>query len=263
MNKKHAKEMLRRLLATAENSTSTDQEVETAMSIARGIMQNHHLSEEDLVTEPQEQYEEIEKAPKGQAYASVGSRVFYWEGLLGTFVKEFVGGIGAYISRNLQIMRTSAGIAIKDKKGKVRSGKRMYFYGLQEDAQLAAEMYEDMRELIISAGVLKWGGCYKGDGGSYCEGFVSGLLEKLKTDQKKKRIESKSNQTGMILVERRNDLIARKEKAAKNWLAESGMKVRRGPSRSGASGSNEAYQEGKTDGKNTQLDKPQRTRKLT
>jgi len=242
---------IRKLLAIASDDAASEAEIQNAMNFAAKMMAAHHLTEDDLSHEPDDDYKKVDKSEFGDRRSYVGRKAFHWEMVLATFVSRFVG-VPVYRDNQLRIVRNRRGIAQMDEKDNPRKGKSVVFYGVDEDAAIAAELYDELRGLIASMAVIRFASVYKGDGGMYSEGFVSGLFSQLK---KAKNLENNSGSTAMILVARRDDLIKYKEKAAKNWLSKSqGIRVsKRGGQTRGARGSREAFSEGKADGASTNV----------
>lgn len=84
----------------------------------------------------------------------------------------------------------------------------------------------------------------------YCEGFVSGLNAKIRKQEKQQRLEAQNDSRALIILDRRADLIERKEDLAQSWLKEAcGVKLVSGNRRFGANGSREAWDEGRADGR--------------
>lgn len=247
------KAMIRQMLAVAKNDASTEGEIENALAMAHEMMNGYHLSEEDLGVEPDEQWKQLEAKDCAKRRCWLTSRMYYWEGQLAMFCCNFVGGVKCY--RDMQVLvKRNGRIVAKDEKGNPVKGVGMVFYGIADDVGLAADLFEEMRMTIITMAKLTHGGCYKGDGGKYSEGFVAGLktqLEKVEYSEAQKAAEGGS--TALVLIERRQDLINRKAALAKQFIAGEGVKLQRGPSHAGASGSWDAYQEGKADGAKADL----------
>lgn len=234
MSIERIKDRIRKLMNVAENDASTEGEIDNAMRFARQMMESHHLSEEDLAVEPVDQWDAIDKASCGRFHAMMGSKIYLWETSLGWFVGRFVGGVKHYLHTGC------------DRK------KAFVFYGVEGDARLAADLMSELRETIIAMARLRYGGCFKGKGGSYSEGFVSGLSERLKRQEKEERekLTSSGDTTGMILVERRADLVKRKVSRAETYLTEElGIRLSSGASRSGSRYNHEAFQAGQADGR--------------
>jgi len=242
------KERVRKLLNLAANDGAADGEIDNAMRSARQLMESHHLSEDDLATEPAEQFADIESAPKDRSYASVGRNSYRWEASLSSFVKDFVGGVGCYIDTSLVVQRDHRGIVMDGGK----AGKRFCFYGIAEDAAMAASLFAELRMTIATAAKLKFGGCYKGDGGAYAEGFVDGLRTKIRAQKQAERITATGTGTGLLVIERREDLIQRKSDAAAAWI-KGQVRLKTGRCGNGANGSWNARSEGRRDGESSNV----------
>jgi len=260
------KERIRRLLAVAKDgSGATQGEIDNAIRFAQAELAKHQLSEEDLAEEPEEQYQRAEDAPKDQAPAVIGSKCYHWESALGKIISRLVGV--PYYLDNAAGRHDRNGIARRDRNGKVRAAKAIMYYGIAEDAWLAAELFEELHETIVTMAMLKWGGAFRGDGGSYCEGFVRGIDKQVRNQQADEKKSAASqldsgDSRGLVLIERRNDLIEHRIAVGKDWLLnEKGIKLGRGSGRSGASGSAAAYSSGRADGARTAVS-ASRTAKL-
>ena len=117
------------------------------------------------------------------------------------------------------------GIICRDAAGKPIASSSIVFYGSEEDVALSIRLYNEVRTAVIALAHMKYGGAFRGDGCAYAEGFVDGLKKKeqdrrlAEEDEARRNITNGNGSTGMILIQRRNDLISKKETAAKNWLA--------------------------------------------
>ena len=241
------KDRIRQMLAIASNDASSDGEIDNAIRFARNLMDQHRLSENDLVVEPADQKQAINDAPKDRAFVTIGGKIYAWESQLAHAVGQIVGCPFYTNGDKTRLARSRAGYVRFDAKGEAMRGKSIVFYGIAEDAWLAAELYEELRTTIITLARLKWGGCYKGDGGRYAEGFVDGINSKITSQEKQERI----NATGvnsLILIERRNDLVVHTNRVARNWLTSQGVRLSKGTPRPGANGSANAYGSGVADG---------------
>jgi len=255
-NEAEIKERIRKLLAVVGNSAATEGEVDNALRFATSMMDKYHLEEEDLVEEPVDQWKRVEAATRDRVFVSVGGKTYRWEGHLAMFCAQFVGGVGTYRDPSKdKVARDHRNIVILNEQDEPYKGKRFCFYGIAEDAMMAAELFHELRMTIRAMSRLRWGGCYKKDGGAYAEGFVNGLYTKIVQQTKEEKLLAhESGSRALILIERRNDLIRRKEETAKQWLRKAtGIKLQRGYGSPGASGSYEAFREGVTDGKRSDV----------
>lgn len=251
---------VRSLFAKTTERGASEAEAATAVAMAQRLMASYHLSEEDLAHEPADDYAAVDDAKFGEYRSYVGRVVYAWEGSLAMFVSGFVGA-PCYIDNAVRVVRRGEIVQL-DENGCTKNGKSIVFYGVAEDAIMASDIYDELRMLIASMAVAKWGGCYKGDGGMYAQGFVVGLYEKHKKADEQARIEASTSTTSMVLVARRNDLIQYKRDRAKSWLAiEKGIKLRNKRSAGGANGSSSAWGSGRSDGAATDVNRS-RARKI-
>lgn len=241
---------VRNLFAIAGDKEASDAEIQNAMNHAHRLMGEYHLSEEDLGHEPQNDYEKVDESKFNRKRSFIGKKIFAWESHLSHFISKFVG-IPYYLDHDFKMVRKN-GFVQFDEKENPRKGKSIVFYGIDEDAAIASELYDELRLLIATMAVASWGSVYKGDGAVYSEGFVSGLLSQLRESEK---LESKvESSTAMVLVHRREDLIKyKKEKADLFLRKDCGIKLRAGYGLSGGSGSHAARSQGKSDGRNTNV----------
>ena len=160
------------------------------------------------------------------------------------FVCRFVGGVKCHTSKDYQ--RGAAGIVL-DSRGRRTLTAGIIFYGIDDEVELACDLFQELRVTIAAMARLRWGGVYKGDGREYCEGFVTGLFSKTRENATEaERIAQTAGGTALMVIERRGALIEAKQAAADKWL---GVKLGKGRSRGGATHYNgEARGEGRSDG---------------
>tara|TARA_R110000824_G_scaffold172434_1_gene350339 strand:+ start:54395 stop:55183 length:789 start_codon:yes stop_codon:yes gene_type:complete len=238
------------LLNISADDAASEAEIETALRLAKKMMERHHLSEDDLVDSPEDQVRAAQDAEKTDFASPVGKKIYRWEKSLSTFVRDLVGGIGCYTARH-QTAKTPAGFPIRDEDGnEIRTGA-IHFYGITEDVYAACEIYSELRTAIVALARIRYGSVFKGSGGLYAEGFVAGLRSKLETEEDQAKIEAveTSNSNALVLIERRNALVAAKTASADLWLQHTaGVKLSNRGIGQGASGSHGAFTAGRTDG---------------
>ena len=243
---------IQKLLATAGDSAASENEIQSAINIAKRLMTAHHLTEEDLAHEPKDDYAKVDEAKFGEVRCFVGPTIALWEEQLAGTISKFVG-CPAYTDRTKRVMRGRNGLVLFDAKDEIRYGKSIVFYGVHEDAMIAAQLYDDMRELIATMAVGRTGKIYKSEGASYCQGFVSALYQKITEAAK---IEMKAPGNGALIVLRSNDLIQYKQEKAKGWLTkETNIKLRKAGKGAGSRVGfvRDAFQQGRKDGANTEM----------
>jgi hypothetical protein len=262
MLKEQVSERVRNLLAKTTKNGASQAEAQSAVNAAERIMAKYHLSEEDLAHEPADDYAEVDTADFSQAYSTIGRRAWQWECALARFVERFIG-VPHYLRHSILPSRIN-GLVQLDENDQPVTGKAFVFYGVAEDAELARSVYDELRLLIAAMAVAKWGTVYKGDGGMYAEGFVSGLSYKLVSATQSEKAEAQKSiasetSTALVLIARRDDLIQYKQKKAKDWLRnEKGICLVTVSGGSGANGSSGAYSSGRRDGASTDVSNTRR-----
>lgn len=242
------KEKIRRRLAVAENDAAAEAEVETAMRVATHLMMAHRLNREDI-----SKLSEAERSGRIEygkyATYSWGKNFTYWESILASFVKEFVGTVGTYIQR-VEYRRRGKKMFYYNAETPDEA-VRLTFYGPDDDARFCVELFEEILIATATMAQMRWGGYARGAGGSYCQGFVSGLREANAKETKALQYAPDSQTRALVLRSQANSLAIRND--GKRWLEKTtGYKLCGGSRRQGVGrGYNaEAYSEGKADGRN-------------
>lgn len=249
-------EKIRKIMAIAGDGAASEEEIENALRHAQRLMDKHHLTEDDLAHAPEDDYATVDRATFGDHRSWVGVKMYAWETRLSQFVADLVG-VKIYCDY-VRPMRVRGVMQFSD-DGKRKRGRSFVFFGVDEDAHIAAEMFDELRLMIAAMARLKWGQVYVRDGGAYCEGFVSGLQSKLCESRDAEKLEAQrciaqtdasDRANALVLIERRTALVKYKRDKASEWLSkEKGIKLRSGGSRGGASGSGDARREGHSDGR--------------
>lgn len=234
------------LLNISKDDSASQAELETALKHAQKLMEQHHLSEDDLA-QGVDPFEAAAKAKKDKVSSVVGKKTYAWECGLAFYVQDLVGGVKFYRSSSIKLKKTPAGLIAKDPWKRPIEGKQFVFYGIAEDAEMASLIYDELRFAIIALSWAKHGSSFKGDGGKYSEGFVYGLGQQLKQRQNLTFEQSEGGTRALIL--QRDQLIKHKAKTAEQWLSkECGINLSKGSGYSGASGSSSAFSDGRADG---------------
>lgn len=223
------KDRVRKLLNLANDPAAFDREIENAMRFARRLMLQHNITEQELGT-PRDPHEVAAETEYAQADAfSFGSNISNWECFLMSAISKLVGTVGAYKTSETRTKKTTAGTIVFDAKGQPQEGKRVVFYGPAEDARDASELFAEWVNVIAAMARLRYGGCFRGDGRSYAEGFAQALLLSVQNIQKKEVKEIAAESTGRALVIRNAFcLIEAKKARGAEWLRqELGIKLRK------------------------------------
>jgi hypothetical protein len=246
----NAKKKIRKLLSIAADDAASEHEIQNAVSHARKMMAEYHLTDDDLATGPEDQERDAENAPKDRADCWIGSKAYTWETILAHFVSALCGCPWYETAKRLK--KTAAGIVARDGAGREIRAKSVVFYGIAEDVRIARETYDELRIAVIALARLKWGGCFRGDGAAYAEGFCRGLQDQLdRENAETKRVAvSTGDSRALVLIERRGALIRRKADIARRWLrTEHGINLRTTSGRGGSNGSGDARADGRADGR--------------
>jgi hypothetical protein len=262
-----AKDTIRKLLNLAANDAAAEGEIANAVAFASRLMAEHSFSQADIDQgdTAADIMAELDAAELGSAQSFCGSsKQSSWEGWAANFVCDLIGGLKCHWKR-ADYPRTAAGIMIgREPRVAIK------FYGLAEDAALAAEVYQELRETIAAMAKLRWGGVYRGEGRSYCEGFVSALNAKLRTQKAKETAElskmlaaPQATQGGALVVLARGqaEIVAKKRELAEKYQREKIGKLSAGRRASGRHYGG-AYQSGQADGARYEATATRR-RKLT
>jgi len=238
---------IKKLLAISEDDSASDAEIQTCIAMARKLMDSYHLSEDDLGHEPADDFAAVDAADFGIFRSWLSAKCYHWEGQLAVFVKEQTGA-SCYVHHK-EVMRSQSGIVQMDNKGKPIKASSIAWYGVAEDCMIAMSFYNDLRSIIATMAVARYGSVYKGDGGKYSEGFVAGLFAAARESQKK-QIALETTSTAMVLRSRRDALVRYKEDKARSWLKkEHNINLGKRSGSGGARGSAEAYSTGRGDGR--------------
>lgn len=230
------KDRIRKLLNVAENDAASQGEIDNAVRAARNMMHAYNLSEDDCTLQ-----DHVSDRKGTSTGATNGVKVTLWQVRLSQVVCDLVGGVACYQNKN--------------GKSRIVAGRHKQFgcftfYGREDLAMLAAQTYEELCSTIATMGKLRYGGWARTEGAVYCEGFVQGLRDQI---QEADRL-TQQTETGTALIVKSTALIEQQRKDARRWLAtEKGVKLVAGSRRTGGSGSASTFDQGRQDGRSTNL----------
>lgn len=242
------KEVIRNILNKTSENGCTDAEVNTAIGKAKELMLKYHLSEEDLQESQESQEFNIENANCVKVNVnSVGGKSYNWDQHLAIFCCEFVGAVHATAIKK-QIRRENGRVVMKNDKPDICT---IYtFYGLEEDAKFAAELYEELSLITRTMARMRWGTVFTGAGKAYALGFVQGLCDQIEKTEEQMRL---TNSTALVV--RRDALIQAKKNRVSRVF---GIQFKFGKTRSRYN--TEYYNEGREDGRNEAI--PGKTKRI-
>lgn len=168
------KQTIKRLLATAHNEASTDNEVEQALRSARQLMFKYHLTEDDIRILEHER-KEFKKTTKD--HSTRGKNITSWESSLTKYIEQFVGGIFVYYESDHRNARQFGKAILIN--GIPKEAQHVIFCGPDDLVDLAIELFHDLGTIIEFTARFKYGGAFVGEGRAYGDGFVNALHNKL------------------------------------------------------------------------------------
>ena len=263
MNLERVKSNIRAMLNLANDSAAAQGEIDNALRFVKKLMEEHQLSEDDIgddnTIDIEDKLINLERAEMGtsEMYFN-GGKLSDWETSAASFVCELVGGVKYYWTGR-QPYLVDGVRQFKKRNGRLIQRRKIVFYGIAEDTNIAQQVYAELTTTIAAMAKIKWGGVFRGAGRSYCEGFVSGLWRKHYEDKNRqlKLANQGSSSDGksraLVLVEGRNELIAKKEQLAIKYRQEglgiTKMKTHKGFKDWKRTQNEDAKAEGREDGK--------------
>lgn len=216
---------VRKLLAFDED-TATQGEIENAMSLAQQLMEKHALDAADvdrISDEPEEIW-------RDKINSELNSTLATWESMLANAVEQAVPGVNHY--RGREYKRTFGN------GGRSRRIMTIVWYGPADLVEVAKALFDETRLVISTLAAGVYGGVYRGQGRSYCEGFADALRRK-----------AEAQRSGSEHAEQLNAIVLSSEAANRGWLLEThGVKLSKASRSSGGRHFGDAYGEGKKDG---------------
>jgi hypothetical protein len=239
------KDRIRKLLNVAkQGSGATEGEIENALRFARLEMEKHHLEAVDIddhCTADEIRMRAARMRPEDLEYGTAEfvcqrASLSTWESTLAAAIAVLAGSVEWYYE---------SGIAYGTERRAM-----VTFYGPIEDVEICTELMAEWSVTIAGMGRLRWGGCFRGEGRSYCEGFAAALYKQADPREcPEPMLDHQSNERALTLVEAATQLAERKRHYATEWLRDvKGIRLSsRGSSQSGQHFA-DAYRQGRTDG---------------
>lgn len=246
MNRTRIIEKVHKLLNLKAGS-DFEGEINAAVAGAQRLMQEHAISEAELA-ESREKIGTPEDAQVeyGRKHTfTQGSNLSRWESSVAHAVATTVGSVKWYQNKRC-IRHNDAGFLVK---GKSRTAARITFYGPAEDVALACDLQDDISTTIATMGILKYGGSFRGDGLSYCDGFAQELYTISNESAKAERVADAHNITTALAL-RTTQLAQEKRRKGELWLRNTeGIKLSKGSGYGGYNRNGEAHANGRNDGR--------------
>ncbi len=222
-----------RKLMAFRDGTATEAEVENALSLASRLMEQHAIDREEVAAAGGGGRDGSDSAagpPRARGESPLGGNVAHWEVWLAIAVREAVPGVSYYTN-------SFYGDGSPNRPGQGRRSW-VFWYGPEAAVEIARMLFDETRVIIATLAAGMYGGCYRGRGRSYAEGFAQALYRRVQREREQS--------------ERREQVtaIVRRDAAANDqWLArEHGVHLTRRSSRRGGTVDQEAFEHGRSDG---------------
>lgn len=264
------RDRIRRMLAIAENSASTDGEVATAMKMAESLMRRHNLDRSDVTRSSDGTINVDDVLISKQSVAMVGLQRTGWEiGLAKWLAEDFIGTCSCYSGSRSERFEPNG-----DPVDGRQYGTVIWSYGPSDDVRLFCDLFRDMTLQIAHSGKKKFGGFARGDGRDYCNGFVHGIMlanaktTSLDNDSGTSDSEDNISEASDSATPSERELAVRANQVngmilakAKHWLQNSeGIQLRRSAGIGAGDSSSGAYGAGVVDGQSTKVSKARQAR---
>lgn len=227
---------VQKLLAFDENNAS-EGEIENALKMAQNLMEAHAIEQAELEAESQSS----DPVVREQANSKLKANVAKWESWLGAAVRTVVPGVDYY--------QTNEYVRAFDGTGKLRRQSMLVWYGPADLVEVAKALFDETRAVIATLAQGNFGGVYKGQGRSYCEGFASALHDKAYRQRQENEEKRLAEATEGAIVLRMTDIVKKAKAENSEWLQEAhGIKLTSAGGGGGGHHYGDAYGEGKKDG---------------
>lgn len=249
------KDKLAKLLRLGEDTAASQGEIDNALTLASQMMAKYQLTRDDIDLSAADP---TAKVALGMNVAFCkGANTATWELILSQFVCAFIGSVSAYDSGKKPVRRKGIADFFGATEGEVRYAATRTFYGSDEDARVAAELFEELSQAIATMALIRWGGWARGDGAIYAYGFAKALREA--NDKARAALHNGDATTSALMLRSEANSLAIVEHG-KQWLAKThNVKLRSGSKRTvkvRTSSAMKAYGEGQRDGSNYNVSRP-------
>lgn len=224
-------EKLKNLLQRTTANGASEAEVETAMKIARKLMDQHQIEQSELldVAKPG-QLEIVERQSVPAAKLDV------WMRGVASCVAKITNT--RWYSRE-DYARKPNGELKTTPKGKFSKVISVWFYGTSTEVDCAIQLYSEYLTVFRTMATIKMGG-WKQECYHYMQGFGAGILSKLNEQAEEEAKKHQNNTTSMILS---------RDREMHEFAANKGLVARRQKSLRKTNETSAAYGQGRSDGR--------------
>lgn len=251
------KDKLAKLLRLGDDNAATQGEIDNALTLATQMMAKYQLTRDDIDLTAADPTATV---ALGRHFAFCkGINISTWEIAIFNFVCEFIGSVTAYKAGKMPVRKNGIADFFGAPAQEARQACALAFYGGDDDARCAVELFEELSQAISTMAIIRWGGWARGDGASYAYGFASAIREANSKARRELRA-SDATTTALILRSEQNSLAIINH--AKDWLATThNVKLGKASSRKrtvniSCGNAAIAYGEGRADGANYNVSRP-------
>lgn len=201
------KDRIRKLLNLAGNEGAMQGEIDNALRFAAQLKLKHNIADSELKKPDEKPKTARERARDDYAYCKMHSTSYrsdsamMWEHRLAHAVCNLIGTVTYYYQTQTITMRKGKdGTIVTDKDGKPYIGVEFTFFGPEEDATDAVEIFNEWQFLIAAMAKMKFRIVVRGMGRSYCEGFTFALGQKVtEAKEEAKRLMAASTSRALVV----------------------------------------------------------------
>jgi hypothetical protein len=249
------KDKLAKLLRLGEDTAASQGEIDNALTLATQMMAKYQITREDIDTSAADPTAKVTLG-RHTAFCK-GANLATWELILSNFVCDFIGSVKAYDSGKQTVRRAGIADFFGATNGEARQAASRVFYGSDEDARCAVDLFEELSQAIATMAIIRWGGWARGDGAAYAGGFATALRDANRKAREELHHADATTSALMIRSEANSLAIVNH---AERWLATThGVKLRtlaKRTMRFSSSNASKAYGEGRKDGANYNVSRP-------
>ena len=249
------KDKLAKLLRLGEDTAASQGEIDNAITLATQMMAKYQLTRDDIDTSAADP---VAKVALGRHFAFCkGANMSTWEVVISHFVTAFIGSVSHYTAGKMPVRRNGIADFFGAPEGEARQACAVAFYGSDDDARCAVELFEELSQAISTMATIRWGGWARNDGAAYAYGFASSLRDA--NAKARRQLHAADSTTSALMLRSETNALAIVSHA-KAWLANTHKvklvsKGRRSVRLSGGN-SSRAYSDGQRDGSNYNVSRP-------
>jgi hypothetical protein len=266
-NVDNIKARIRGLLTLGNDPGAFEAEASNALRFAARLMLKHQISEAELEPTRDVHEQAADTEYSRMETPTAGVRLSKWESLLAWAMVKLVGTVQHYIGPQT-IRRRNGVVELDPETGETVRSTPIMFYGPLGDATEAQQMFLEWSATIIAMARLRYGGAFRGEGRSYCEGFARALYDRALeiTEQETALLSEGASDEYALVIQRSQDLVRAHILRGREWLFEThNIKLSRRSGCNGSSGQHfgEAYSAGRADGQRSGFTRTGGRRMLT